>query len=159
MRKHRRPYYKTYPLRYISRMDYGNYLVGWWVRISQRKGGWVQKHFPDRRHGGKAKALIAAKAWRDEQTARLKLPEHIVHTNARSDKKQPKLPCGIFIVTHRKAGKLYAQMVSVWQESEWVQARKTFSINKYGYDGALRLAKKARREGLRNRNNGSGGRT
>lgn len=51
-------------MQYIVRFEFGSTL-GWWVRI-QRSTFKHRKLFSDGVHGGKQKALIAAKAYRDQ---------------------------------------------------------------------------------------------
>jgi hypothetical protein len=54
----------------ITRFDYGR-THAWWVRFQRSTGGTrvVSKMFSDAVHGGKAKALRAAIAWRDRTAA------------------------------------------------------------------------------------------
>ena len=52
-------------MRRISRMDYDKCGKGWWVRITKGSDVIAHRMFRDRKYGGKFRALIAAKAWRD----------------------------------------------------------------------------------------------
>ena len=52
---------------HITRYEF-NRTNGWWVRI-YRKGALKSKLFSDKSHGGKRKALLAAREWRDEVLA------------------------------------------------------------------------------------------
>ena len=50
-------------MRYIRRLDDGHHA--WKVEINRRTRI-LHRYFPDSVHGGKRKALSAAKSWRDE---------------------------------------------------------------------------------------------
>lgn len=59
--------------RNITRVDYVR-THSWWVRIYRGTGAdktVTSMHFPDKRWGGKRKALAAAVSWRDRQVKKL----------------------------------------------------------------------------------------
>ena len=121
---------------------------GFYVRITH-KGKGYQKYFPDKSNGGKAKALEAAKDYRDEIL--LKLPKY--KRDAAARKKRQIKQSGITGVTHVVSKSVKGKDYDYWQAA-WVDKgnkRKTakFSISRYGDDKALSLAKRARKEGLR----------
>ncbi|MDF1753208.1 MAG: AP2 domain-containing protein [Verrucomicrobiales bacterium] len=135
----------NYGITRIDQVDKKNH--GYYVRITH-KGQRYQKYFPDKSNGGKAKALRAAKAYRDEILA--KLPKD--KQDAASRKKRRIKKSGITGVTHVVSKSVKGKNYDYWQAA-WVDEsnrRKTakFSIARYGEEKALKMAKKARREGV-----------
>lgn len=64
------------PMRHISRIDQEKKNQhGWWVRIHRNKQ-MIQKFFSDVACGGKNKALVNAKKYRDELLSAHPKPEH-----------------------------------------------------------------------------------
>lgn len=91
-------------LHHITRLDYGK-TFSWWVRIQRWKNGKlknVNRVFSDGVHGGEAKALKAAKAWRD-----MLLPLHPPAKRKPSGGRRPE-PVGHFIVARRQRSHKYA---------------------------------------------------
>jgi hypothetical protein len=136
------------PLRCIRRHE-GKETGGWTVHITRSASDRIgRKTFSDSRHGGKASALAAAQAWRDEierqhpkqtpkqQTARLT----VRNTSGKS---------GVHRITRlrpRVDGSEY--VVFFWQAKtpKGVQPfrSRSFSTEKYGEQEAYRLAMEAR---------------
>lgn len=60
--------------RNVTRLDYGR-THAWWVRIYRTDDGTkrcISRSFSDGAHGGKRKALTAARKWRDAKLAQLR---------------------------------------------------------------------------------------
>ncbi len=139
------------PLYGITRIDQETKKNhGWYVRITH-KGKGHTKYFPDKKHGGRKKALKAAKEFRDDILS--KLPKY--KQEAACKKKRPIKKSGVIGVTHVVSKSLKGKCYDYWQAA-WVDKtnkRKTakFSISRYGDERALALAKRARREGLSGR--------
>lgn len=131
-------------MRYIIRLDYAK-TRGWNVRffLKGRKGFFKTKLFSDGKFGGKEEALIAAKAWRDEQEVELKIHRYkrtdapkaqIVNARNRS------LATGIYLQYRKKDGQdHYANWEMVTMINGSV-VTKTFSISRHGYQGAWKKA-------------------
>jgi hypothetical protein len=137
----------------IYRMDHdGSSTHSWLVRL-QRRGRIYHRQFSDHVHGGKRKALEAAKAYRDHLD--LALPP-LTRQEVCSIKKKNNRSgiSGVMRVDvlEKKRGRLYRR---VYWDVQWPigngKARhKKFSVKKYGERHAFRLAVKARRAALRN---------
>ena len=114
---------------YITRIDHER-THGWWVRLG--RGIWVQKFFPDKRLGGKGKALGEARAYRDSLLPRLAPKRH------KEDVKRTR-PYGYIHKVNRRyyhkesnQYKYYAAW-GVWCRSKDETIRSTsYSIGKYG---------------------------
>ncbi|MEZ5303644.1 MAG: hypothetical protein R3F11_23830 [Verrucomicrobiales bacterium] len=134
-----------------NRSDYGISRIdqpekknhGFYVRITH-DGVTHQKYFPDKANKGKAKALRAARAYRDEVLA--SLPKEKQEFASRKPRKIQK--SGVTGVTHvvsRTAGSnaTYEYWQASWLDDATRRITRKFSIKRYGNDKALRLAKKA----------------
>ncbi len=114
---------------------------GYYVRISH-KGKSTQKFFPDKSSGGKAKALKAAREFRDSVLR--KLPEQKQAYAAKKKRRIKK--SGVVGVTHvvssSPSGKVYHYWQAAWKEGKKRKTAK-YSIERYGDKEALRLAKAA----------------
>ncbi|HQZ26962.1 MAG TPA: hypothetical protein PK648_02345 [Verrucomicrobiales bacterium] len=119
---------------------------GFYVRISH-KGKSHQKYFPDKSLGGKTKALKAAKAHRDEILA--KMPKY--KQEAAAKKKRRIQASGVVGVTHVVSkspnGTPYEYWQAAWLDADGGRRTAKFSISRYGADEALKMAKKAKRDG------------
>ncbi|MBU2740020.1 hypothetical protein [Acidithiobacillus concretivorus] len=128
-----------------SKQKSGN---GWLVRLylpGENKRPVAQRYFADKKHGGTDKALEVAKVWRDE-----KMREHTVAPRKRDGS-------GYFLKYNRRnavSGRIGINLVSYknpdgsfrnlsWQARFMVdgkQKNKSYSILKYGYETAWRMA-------------------
>lgn len=132
----------------IRREDNDCKTYGW--RVELRIKGVVneRKYFPDSVSTGKAPALLAAICWRDKKIKELGL------TNIRDLKKTPfnKSAGGVFQTSVVKGGHRYSVVIAQWVDhSAYKNAKrqKSYSVNKYGLKKALRLAKKHRKDILK----------
>ena len=128
----------------ITRRDHDPSRTHAWVVTLSRKGEMFRMHFSDGVHGGKRKALAAAKAWRDaiiEKHPPLTVQEHcsILKKNNRS---------GIAGVCRAQNtdGRWY--WVARWSPAPYKGKQVKFSIHKYGEQGAFRRAVRARKQAL-----------
>ena len=132
----------------ISRIDQPSKKNhGYYVRITHR-GKSVAKYFPDKKSGGKTKALKLAREFRDALLKRM--PKAKREAAARKRRKIPQ--SGTIGVTHvvskAAGGKSYAYWQAAWQDSRGKRRTAKFSISRYGSKKALTMAKKARRDAL-----------
>ncbi len=120
------------------------------VRIT-RKGKLHSKSFWDDDHGGKRKALIAARQHRDQLEKRLrgysaKQLSQVQRTNTTSG------IVGVRMVEEVdfrwKSKPVYRYWVAQWSPEKGVRRTKRFSVDKYGEDEAYRLAVQARKRGV-----------
>ena len=117
---------------------------GYYVRITPR-GNPNQKFVPDKSSGGKAKALKAAKEFRDKAFAKLPKARREAAANRRKRIKQSGVPGVTHVVSKSVAGTTYEYWQAAWT-SRGKRKTAKFSIARYGNNKALDLAKKARRK-------------
>lgn len=107
-----------------------------WLVFMRRNRKVFQQRFTDSVFGGKAKALTAAKAWRDAVVA-----EHQpISKRARSEIVSSANTSGVPGVTLWKgsdAGPMHWRARTMWNGRE---LSRVFSVSRYGYDGAFVLA-------------------
>jgi hypothetical protein len=133
----------------ISRIDQEErHNHGYYVRVT-RNHKTQSKFFADKSNGGKRAALRAAKQYEAEL---LKLAE------ANGKKRKPALSSrntsGILGVTRgvwKESGRPVAYWQAAWVGSRGERLNRKFSVNKHGEERARRLAIKARRAGVKER--------
>ena len=125
-------------MRYIVRVDSGtthsyNVRIGYKVKIK------VNKSFADNKHGGKEKALIKAKKWRNQQLKKM-LP--LMFKAYKYDQNgQRYWGEGIYQAWDRKKDWEYLRIYAHYYDgTKLKQIKKSFSVSKYGYDEAIALA-------------------
>jgi len=136
-------------LKGISRIDQEEkHNHGWFVRVT-RKGKTYSAFFTDKKHGGKGKALAAAKVGLEK--LRAKYPPMSRKEFARVQRRKTKSGIvGVTRLTKKVKGKNYDFWQATWSPSTGVIEKKVYSITKYGEDKAKKLAVKARKEGIKN---------
>jgi len=135
-------------LKGISRIDQPEkHNHGWFVRVT-RKGITHSAFFTDRKHGGKTKALAAAK--KGLKNLRAKYPPMSRQEFAKVQRRRTKSGIvGVTQLTKQVKGVDYQFWQATWSPRPGVIEKKVFSISKYGDEKAKQLAIKARRKGLR----------
>jgi len=131
----------------ISRIE-SEKNCAWYVRI-YFAGAYVRKTFSDSVYGGREKAFREAVKWRDESEKRLGKPR-----TERSVRKKVTTKDGNDIGIHRrkvkhvKRGRTYYRDIYevTWTPEPGKVGRTTISVNKYGEEEALRMARAIRRE-------------
>ena len=131
-------------LTYITRMDHGN-THGWWVRVYKDSKPVESKLFSDGVHGGKLKAKKMAQDHRDLVVRKNKIvPVHLRKTREHSvDKRSTSGVVGVTLSVAEKAGSLRVHWSARFME-KGRQRNVSFSVRKYGYEGAFRNALKVR---------------
>ena len=133
----------------IKRID-STKTHGWQVHV-HRSGILKTKLFSDRRHGGKLKALAAAKQHRDvliSEMAELEKPLWRIKRKPRTNTGE--LGVSLTGYTNRSGEK--RKMITVNARSEVGKTvNRKFSVEKLGYDEALKKAVAWRRKVLRER--------
>jgi hypothetical protein len=150
---------KDNDLKHITRMDYPNkgkrFSPGWWVRFWRKdyKTGKIraiaQKSFYDSQYGSdEAKSLAAAKKWRDRKKREVcaDKPFHIV---PRPDNKSGVV--GVFFAEYysKRDKRIIREWVASWNDENGKPKRRSFSVKKWGYNEAFRMAVDTRREAER----------
>lgn len=131
-------------LTYITRMDHGN-THGWWVRVYKDSKPVESKLFSDGVHGGKEKAKRQAQEHRDKIVQKHKIvPVHLRKTHEHSvDRRSSSGMVGVTLSVADKAGSLRVHWSARFME-KGRQRNVSFSVRKYGYEGAFRKALKTR---------------
>jgi len=137
----------------VSRMDSDRfYTHGWRVKLVRRGVVYV-KNFPDKRWGGKRKALVQAKAYRDALLS--ELPEPLTRrefcTALRSNNRSG--ISGVYRYAKKYTltnGKVIASWYweATWPIGRSQQGHQAFSVNEFGERKAKALAIAAREEAL-----------
>lgn len=127
----------NYAISRIDQPEKGNY--GFYVRITHR-GKTHQKWFPDKKSGGKPKALRLAREHRNRLLS--KMPRAKQETAARKPRKT--LKSGVVGVTHY-VSRNYEYWQAAWIDAKGKKRTAKYSISKHGKQKALELAKQARK--------------
>ena len=118
-----------------------------WVRIKY-DGKSFQQSFPFKKHGGKAKAIAAAKKKRDIEGKKI-YGSNWPYAKFSPRKVSPLNSSGEIGVSYSEKDHSW---VATWQEGKGVRRKQKnayFSINKYGDEKAKTMAIKARRSAVR----------
>lgn len=135
-------------LTYITRMDHGN-THGWWVRVYKDSKPVESKLFSDGVHGGKLKAKKLAQEHRDLIVKKHKIvPVHLRKTREHSvDKRSSSGMVGVTLSVAEKAGSLRVHWSARFMD-KGKQRNVSFSVRKYGFEGAFKQAVKVRCEAI-----------
>ena len=140
---------KANPMRYILRVDKEHH--SWKVAV-RRMNTYRHQYFTDSAYGGTAQALVAAMAWRDATVAELTDVDYAVW---RRELMPSRNTSGIVGVSRglvpKKRGKRivkFANWTAHWLTASGDRGKRSFSVNKYGEEGAKALAIQARQEGM-----------
>ena len=135
-------------LTYITRMDHGN-THGWWVRVYKDSKPVESKLFSDGVYGGKEKAKKMAQAHRDKIVKKYKIvPVSMRKTREHSvDRRSTSGMVGVTLSVTDKGGNLRVHWSARFME-KGKQRNVSFSVRKYGYEGAFRKAVKVRCEAI-----------
>ena len=142
---------KLDPNRNITRLDTST--RGYQVRLC-RRGKYYSKLFSDSEFGGKRKALQAAREYRDTMIKELAHREITRKQLAkRANSRNTSGIIGVRFVQEEDAraaaGVVYEYWEAQWSPAPGVRSKKRFSVQKYGYDQALNMAKRARNKGVK----------
>ncbi len=131
-------------LTYITRMDHGN-THGWWVRVYKDSKPVESKLFSDGVHGSKTKAKLEAQAHRDKVVKKNKIvPVHMRKTREHSvDCRSTSGLVGVTLSMADKAGSLRVHWSARFMD-KGKQRNVSFSVRRYGYEGAFRKAIRVR---------------
>lgn len=126
----------------ISRLKRAKTAWQWRVHF-RRRGKLHAKSFPDLKHGGRKKALVAAIAWRDARMGRVR-PLGLREFNAMRRSNNTSGVAGVHFLRSRR------QPLGYWQAKiKMPNGRKihrSFSVRRFGERQAFRLAVAAREE-------------
>ena len=137
-------------MRNISRLEAGT-TRGWSVRF-QRDGEKQARFFKDADHGGPDQALVAAQAWRDETREALgpvtTWDAGRMHTPQARDKNRQSVSqtgvTGISVVARPFGQRRVPYVTAYWIDEDGKRRQTSFSAQRHGIEGALRLAARVR---------------
>lgn len=124
-------------LRNITRLDYER-ARGWWVRIYRTEDGQtrcISRGFSDGVHGGKNKALAAARKWRDAKLA-------TVRPVIKGGRRGTPVGYGYVRRTDVSRRKTVAPVFIAWLKTDGGPKSTTRSIDVWGVAGAKRECEK-----------------
>ena len=135
-------------LTYITRMDHGN-THGWWVRVYKDSKPVESKLFSDGVYGSKEKAKKQSQEHRDKVVKKHKIvPVHLRKTREHSvDRRSTSGMVGVTLSVVDKSGSLRVHWSARFME-KGKQKNVSFSVRKYGYEGAFRKALKVRSDAI-----------
>ncbi|HEX4079182.1 MAG TPA: AP2/ERF family transcription factor [Rhizomicrobium sp.] len=122
--------------------------AGWKVSI-QRRGKRESKYFSDKKCGGKAKALAAAKDYRDSVLGTV---SDTAYRRWLSNNRHPPNTSGIIGVARyriRSGKNMVAVWDAFWGDVDGTRHRRRFYVSTHGEKGAKALACAARREAMK----------
>jgi hypothetical protein len=121
------------------------------VSIRKRNKKYI-KYFTDVGCGGKSKALNEAKKYRDEVVSKTRpFTRAELSRSIKTKNKSGMVGVTLIEKTDKRGSKFhkYLYWKAWWSPKVGVRKVMMFSVSKYGYDKALKLAKKARLNGLK----------
>lgn len=113
----------------------------------------IVKNFPDKKYGGKRKALQTAKAHRDRMLVSHRPLSRAEFANVLRRNNKSGVPgvclvrCKYYLVNGAERELLYWE--AIWPSAVSGRFTKRFSVKTHGMQGAFELACRARRTGLR----------
>jgi len=118
-----------------------------WTVVVKRRGRNYPKYFSDAVWGGRAKALVAARRWRDELLRRIDPDTRVRRRPPRGSRNRTGI-VGVTLELHKVGGRVYERYVAMWPDPEKGGDRRRFQVARYGRKRAKALAKEARQAGL-----------
>lgn len=135
------------PDRYLTRMAYAR-TSGWWVRFFAGRQCLASKLFSDIKCGGSRKALALARQWRDENESRFVAVRPGRPAFHRNDRRNNTKNVGVTLgILPLRTGSARYEWRAKWS-ADGKKRSRSFSVNKYGYEAAYRLAVEHRCEML-----------
>lgn len=136
----------------ISRIDDPVHRGKGWRVSLKRRGAAIVRNFPDRKCGGRTKALDQAKRYRDEMLrkhppiTRAEFAETLRKNNTSGVPGVSLIRYSYALANGKKREALYWE--AIWPTEPGRSERKRFSVARFGQRGAFQLACTARREGI-----------
>ena len=136
----------------ISRIDDPIHYTHAWRVSLRRRGKALVKNFPDKKHGGKRKALQLARQFRDELIAkhppitRTEVARKLQKNNRSGVSGVCRFASVYWLADGRQRRNWYWE--AIWPTSPGKSETKRFSEKKYGKEGAFTMACEAREKGL-----------
>lgn len=135
--------------KHLRRIDTNN--TAGWQAVVVRNHVQHTKLFSDSLHGGKYKAKKKAKEYADKLAERLGPPlfhQRKGYFNKPTIRSVTNI-CGVIYKERSRNGIVTAYFQAQWYPEKYKPKTKSFSIERYGYDKALKLATTERKKGER----------
>lgn len=113
------------------------------IRKGQLFSGW----FADSVWGGRGRALVAARHFKDELLLRVE-PDTRVRQQVPKGTRSATGIVGVSLERHVVDGRSYPRCVASWRDADRRAVRRRFSLGRYGKERAVALASKVRKAGL-----------
>lgn len=122
---------------------------GAWTVTVTRMGHNFADYFGDAVWGGRGRALLAARHFRDQLLQRIG-PDTRVRRQIPKGTRSETGVVGVSLERHVVDGRVYERYVANWQDPERGLRRRRFLVERYGKERALALAREAREAGVAN---------
>lgn len=143
----------TNPDHNLRRIDNEETATRAWIVIIKRRGRAVHKYFTDNIHGGRRKARLAARAWRDEMLKKLSDANYVVWRRNIPQRRNRTgiVGIGCYERVRSKGGKPYRESYwqAFWHDADGERHTKSFSVTTYGETRSKALAMEAREIAMR----------
>lgn len=113
-----------------------------------RRGKGVYKHFADSNFGGKTKALIAAKAWRDQVVKSVSDVDYVLWRRQKRSRPSSSGIVGVGRYEVQYEASRHPVWEASWQDADGRRHSRRFFISVHGEKGAKAQAVAARREAM-----------
>ncbi len=123
------------------------HAAGWRVSVA-RRGKDMHKHFADSNYGGKTKALIAAKAWRDQVVKSSSDVDYVLWRRQKRSRPSQSGIVGVGRYEVRYGANRHPVWEAAWQDADGKRHSRRFFISVHGEKGAKVRACAARREAI-----------
>jgi len=144
---------KAYSPKHITRVDTDSNGTHAWRVTIQRRNEIVVRPFSDGVHGGKAKALKAAQAFRDEMLGEMHSPDFVVwrRNRKRVNNTSGVVGVGRYVSRHVHEGRVIERpsWQAFWTDESGRRVSRKFSVAVHGEKQARLLAIECRRRGTR----------
>lgn len=112
-----------------------------------RRGDNYSDYFGDAVWGGRKKAILAARHFRDRLLLRIGPDTRVRRKVAKGTRSRTGV-VGVTVEPHKVGGRVYRRYVACWQDPEKGHQRRRFLVEHHGKERALALAVKARKAGV-----------
>jgi hypothetical protein len=120
---------------------------GAWTVYVERRGRVYPGHFADNVWGGRERALLAARHFRDRLYLRIDADTRVRRRAAKGTRSKTSV-VGVTRERYVVGGRVYVRDVASWRDADKRTRRRRFSVTLYGNKTAKALAVKARKVGV-----------
>ena len=136
-------------LRHISRHEKSPKAAAGWKVSLTRRGKYMYKSFADSKHGGKTKALKAAKSWHEQMVKSTSGADYVLWRRKKRSRPNSSGIIGVGRYTVRYGTSRHPLWEAYWQDADGKRHSRRFFVSVHGEKGAKALASAARRKGIK----------